>query len=226
MSSLNGKNILITAGSTRGYLDAVRYITNTSTGKLSCEIALEALHHGASVTYIHGKNSVLPVVQHCNDLKADLLDLIEIETNADLESVLQVMLRQRNFDAVIHAMAVSDYVPEKTQLNKISSKKEEWMIKLVRTPKVIKIIRRMWPETYLVGFKLEVNKKKDELVNIARDFLKESKADLVVVNDSQDISDKRHVAYFVSHNFYLSDQFRNKKEIAEGLILHLEQLFK
>ena len=47
------KNILITAGSTRGYLDAVRYITNTSTGKLSSEIALEAMKRGYLVRLLH-----------------------------------------------------------------------------------------------------------------------------------------------------------------------------
>ena len=143
-----------------------------------------------------------------------------------MERVLKGMLRQRNFDAIIHAMAVSDYVPEKTKPDKISSKKEEWMIKLVRTPKVINIIRKMWPETYLIGFKLEVNKKRDELVTIARDFLKESKADLIVANDSKEISDRRHVAYFICNDFDIPNQFENKKKIAKGLICHLEQLFK
>ena len=50
MTLLKNKNILITSGSTRGYLDAIRYITNTSTGRSGCEIALEAMKHGAVVT--------------------------------------------------------------------------------------------------------------------------------------------------------------------------------
>lgn len=89
MSLLKKKNILITAGSTRGYLDAVRYITNTSTGRLGSEIALEAMGRGAVVTYIYGAGSLFPVIRDRNDIMASQLKLIEIETNNDLINVLQ-----------------------------------------------------------------------------------------------------------------------------------------
>ena len=69
MSLLKKKNILITAGSTRGYLDAVRYITNTSTGRLGSEIALGAMGRGAVVTYIYGADSLFPVIHGRSDLK-------------------------------------------------------------------------------------------------------------------------------------------------------------
>ena len=171
MSLLKKKNILITAGSTRGYLDAVRYITNTSTGRLGSEIALEAMGRGAVVTYIYGAGSLFPVIRDRNDIMASQLKLIEIETNNDLINVLQKKLKNRRFDAVIHAMAVADYVPARAKQSKTSSKKEEWLVKLVKTPKIINIIRITWPEAFLVGFKLEVNRTKDEIIKIARRFL-------------------------------------------------------
>ncbi|MCP4270489.1 MAG: phosphopantothenoylcysteine decarboxylase, partial [Gammaproteobacteria bacterium] len=88
MLVLSNKNILITAGSTRGYLDAVRYITNTSTGKLSSEIAYEAMSRGAVVTYVYGTDSLFPMVQDHNEIKPSQLKLIEIETNDDLVKVI------------------------------------------------------------------------------------------------------------------------------------------
>ena len=101
MPLLKKKNILITAGSTRGYLDAVRYITNTSTGKLSSEIAYEAMSRGAVVTYVYGTDSLFPVIQGQDDIKPSQLKLIEIETNDDLVKVIREKLKKKRFYAVV-----------------------------------------------------------------------------------------------------------------------------
>ncbi|MEK6765857.1 MAG: phosphopantothenoylcysteine decarboxylase [Planctomycetota bacterium] len=224
MSLLKKKNILITAGSTRGYLDAVRYITNTSTGRLGSEIALEAMGRGAVVTYIYGAGSLFPVIRDRNDIMASQLKLIEIETNNDLINVLQKKLKNRRFDAVIHAMAVADYVPARAKQSKMSSKKEEWLVKLVKTPKVINIIRITWPEAFLVGFKLEVNRTKDEIIKIARRFLTKSKANLIVANDYKYISRNRHIAYMVTGDRKISKPLKGKKAIAKKIISYLEKI--
>jgi len=224
MSLLKKKNILITAGSTRGYLDAVRYITNTSTGRLGSEIALEAMGRGAVVTYIYGADSLFPVIHDRNDMKISQLKLIEIETNNDLIKVLQGKLRNRKFDAIIHAMAVADYVPARTKQSKTSSQKEEWLVKLVKTPKVINIIRVTWPEAFLVGFKLEVNRTKDEIIRIARRFLAKSKANLIVANDYKYISRNLHIAYMVTGGRKISKPLKGKKVIAKNIISYLEKI--
>jgi len=218
MSLLKKRNILITAGSTRGYLDAIRYITNTSTGKLGREIALEAMRHGAFVTYIYGKDSLFPVIENCNDIKSTQLKLIGIETNNDLIKVLQEKLKNRRFDAVIHAMAVADYVPARAKQGKTSSQKEEWLVKLVKTPKVINLIRITWPEAFLVGFKLEVNRTKDEIIKIAGKFLTKSKANLIVANDYKHISRNRHIAYMVTGDRKIPRPLNGKKAIAKNII--------
>ncbi len=224
MSLLKKKNILITAGSTRGYLDAVRYITNTSTGRLGSEIALEAMGSGAVVTYIYGADSLFPVIHDRSDMKASQLKLIEIETNSDLMKVLQEKLKNKKFDAIIHAMAVADYIPARAKQSKTSSQKEEWLVKLVKTPKVIAIIRASWPEALLVGFKLEVNKTKDEIIRIARRFLTKSKADLVVANDYKHISRNRHIAYIVTGDRKIPKPLNGKKAIARNIISCLEEI--
>lgn len=224
MSLLKKKNILITAGSTRGYLDAVRYITNTSTGRLGSEIAFEAMGRGAVVTYIYGADSLFPVIHGRSDLKASQLKLIEIETNNDLMKVLQEKLKNRKFDAVIHAMAVADYVPARAKQSKTSSQKKEWLVKLVKTPKVINIIRDSWPEAFLVGFKLEVNRTKDEIIRIARRFLAKSKSNLIVANDYKYISRNRHIAYMVTGDRKIPKPLKGKKAIARNIISYLEKI--
>lgn len=224
MSLLKKKNVLITAGSTRGYLDAVRYITNTSTGKLGSEIALEAMGRGAVVTYIYGADSLFPVIHGRSDLKASQLKLIEIETNNDLMKVLQEKLKNRKFDAIIHAMAVADYVPARAKQSKTSSQKKEWLVKLVKTPKVINTIRDSWPEALLVGFKLEVNRTKDEIIRIARRFLAKSKSNLIVANDYKYISRNRHIAYMVTGDRKIPKPLKGKKAIARNIISYLEKI--
>ena len=224
MSLLKKKNVLITAGSTRGYLDAVRYITNTSTGKLGSEIAFEAMGRGAVVTYIYGADSLFPVIHDRSDLKASQLKLIEIETNNDLMKVLQEKLKNRKFDAIIHAMAVADYVPARAKQSKTSSQKKEWLVKLVKTPKVINTIRDSWPEALLVGFKLEVNRTKDEIIRIARRFLAKSKSNLIVANDYKYISRNRHIAYMVTGDRKIPKPLKGKKAIARNIISYLEKI--
>ena len=224
MSLLKKKNVLITAGSTRGYLDAVRYITNTSTGRLGSEIAFEAMGRGAVVTYIYGADSLFPVIHGRSDLKASQLKLIEIETNNDLMKVLQEKLKNRKFDAIIHAMAVADYVPARAKQSKTSSQKKEWLVKLVKTPKVINTIRDSWPEALLVGFKLEVNRTKDEIIRIARRFLAKSKSNLIVANDYKYISRNRHIAYMVTGDRKIPKPLKGKKAIARNIIFYLEKV--
>ncbi len=224
MSLLKKKNVLITAGSTRGYLDAVRYITNTSTGKLGSEIALEAMGREAVVTYIYGADSLFPVIHGRSDLKASQLKLIEIETNNDLMKVLQEKLKNRKFDVIIHAMAVADYVPARAKQSKTSSQKKEWLVKLVKTPKVINTIRDSWPEALLVGFKLEVNRTKDEIIRIARRFLAKSKSNLIVANDYKYISRNRHIAYMVTGDRKIPKPLKGKKAIARNIISYLEKI--
>ena len=55
-----GKHILITSGPTRANLDAVRFISNRSSGRLGRKMALEALGRGAQVTFVAGPDSVVP----------------------------------------------------------------------------------------------------------------------------------------------------------------------
>ncbi|MGB5933691.1 MAG: phosphopantothenoylcysteine decarboxylase, partial [Anaerolineae bacterium] len=76
---LSGKRVLVTSGPTRAPIDAVRYITNKSTGRLGALIAEEALREGAEVTYIYGKGSVLPQVAESASLR-----LVEVETVPEL----------------------------------------------------------------------------------------------------------------------------------------------
>ncbi|MGR3176719.1 MAG: phosphopantothenoylcysteine decarboxylase domain-containing protein [Candidatus Anammoxibacter sp.] len=226
MLPLEKKHLLITSGPTRSYLDAIRYISNTSTGRLGSKIATKALEFGARVTMLYGTGSMIPEIDGLEHNAKTRLSLINIETNDDLQDTIENRLQNTNFDAIVHAMAVLDFIPERMVNEKTPSNNCEWPIKLIKTTKIIKLIREIWPDAFLTGFKLEVNKTKKELLERANLFLSESKVDMVVANDLKEIKEGQHKAYVINKNGNVEADYENKDEIATGLINILARQLK
>lgn len=215
MGSLAGAKLLVTSGPTRGKLDAVRYIANKSTGRLGSLIAEAALAEDAAVTFVYGTDSHTP--QAAGQARARLR-LIEVETVSDLIAAVQGAMGGTPFDAVIHAMAVLDYEPDHFIQEKVPSERPEWAIRLVRTPKVIRLIRDLDPKVYLVGFKLEVGRSPQELSSIGFESLRSNRADLVIANDLVDIEKGQHRGYFIDPNGEVIAVAEGKEAIAVQLI--------
>lgn len=207
-------NVLITSGPTRSPLDAIRYISNTSTGRLGKEIASEFIKKGARVTFIYGSGSERPEKG---------ARTIEVTTIGDLLRELEG-LRGQDFQVIVHAMSVLDYVPERVIDGKVSST-GDWTIRLVPTPKVINRIRAWWPGSLLVGFKLEVGKTREELLEIARRAMGQWEAEVVVANDLKDIEGDKHLAYLLGPGGRLEATADTKKEIAERLVELTQRLY-
>lgn len=235
-SDLAGRRILVTSGPTRGRIDAVRFIGNKSTGKLGTEIALEAMARGATVTFVYGKDSLTPRfpvgagaeggtgaagAEGVAEAESRLRKL-EIETVEDLAATVTRELQTGSYDAVIHAMAVLDFAPDEYRDEKTKSDREEWVIRLVRTPKVIAMMKDLDPAVFLVGFKLEFNRTVPELLGIGLDSLRRNRADLVVVNDLTTVEKGEHAAYFVHPNGSSEGPFVGKGAIASGLLDRVE----
>ena len=212
--SLRGRRILITSGPTRAPLDAVRFLTNKSTGRLGSLIAEAALGAGAEVAFVYGRGSALPTVRGGH---TDHLRLLPIDTVQDLIEILQQELRT-GYDAVIHAMAVLDFAPAQTRPEKVSSSLDEWVIHLVPTPKAAARIRELAPNTFFIGFKLEVGKQRAELAEIAGDWARRNQADLVVANDMRDIERGTHVGYLVNASGAIEQVAEGKEAIARALL--------
>jgi phosphopantothenoylcysteine synthetase/decarboxylase len=215
---LSGRRILITSGPTRADIDSVRYISNRSTGRLGCRIAIEALALGARVTLVAGPDSVTPTADDLPGEELSRLRIADVETVPDVLQTLKRELSARpRYDAVLHAMAVLDYVPQLVQDGKVRSGKDTWTIRLMPTPKIIRQIRLWTPGTFLVGFKLEVDKSDERLREIALAFLRENRADLVVANDLSRIRDEVHPAIIVGAGGNVKAAPRTKGEIARDL---------
>ena len=212
--SLRDRRILITSGPTRAPLDAVRFLTNKSTGRLGALIAEAALEAGADVTFVYGRGSAVPAVREGG---TDRLRLLPIDTVEDLVTVFNHEL-PRGVDAVIHAMAVLDFAPAQVREEKVTSTLQEWVVHLVPTPKAAARVRELAPRTLFIGFKLEVGKDKAALVEIARDWAQRNRADLVVANDMRDIERGIHIGYLVNPEGSIETVAEGKEAIARALV--------
>ena len=208
------KKVLITCGGTIEPIDKVRGITNFSSGRLGVRIAkafIEEKGDEVEVLVIHGKKvdvSGLP----------EEVNSTPITSVNDLRDLLQGLKNKDKYvpDLVIHSMAVSDYTVglvtslkyiddnyvedivyevkgSRTIPDKMSSELEYPVIILKRTPKVIDDIKSLWPETYLVGFKLLNNSTPLQLLTAQVNLMERAKCDMVVGNDLSTISAEGHL---------------------------------
>ncbi|MHA1632717.1 MAG: bifunctional phosphopantothenoylcysteine decarboxylase/phosphopantothenate--cysteine ligase CoaBC [Candidatus Freyarchaeota archaeon] len=220
---MEGLKVLVTGGPTREYIDAIRYISNPSSGRMGVALAEESALRGAEVTLIYGAGTVEPPFN---------VQLIKVETTREMLDVALSEVSKNCYDIIICAAAVADYAP-KTRVNeKISSGKENLTITLTPLPKVIDAIRIAAPKAFLVGFKAEYNVSKEELIARAIEKLKNANLDMVVANDVS-----RHDSGFAAetNEVYIVDRQENvyhiplapKKVVASKILdLILEKLLE
>lgn len=222
-------NIVITAGGTSERIDDVRTITNSSTGSLGFAIgsAFARAEEVDRIYYLHGRRAVVP--------ESDIIEPVEIGGVMDLHENLSRILTEEKIDAVIHAMAVSDYMvhnvttmdklmgtedPNHVQDlsgSKISSDIEDLVIHMKRSPKVIGIIKELSPASTLVGFKLLSSVPHEELIRVGYRLLQKNRCDFVLANDLREIDRNRHRGYLI-HGDGSYDTMNTNEEIADMIV--------
>jgi len=221
--------IVITAGGTSERIDDVRTITNSSTGSLGFAIgnAFKEIDEIEKIYYLHGKRAVWP--------EDEKVEPVEIGGVLDLKENLTRILQEDQIDAVIHAMAVSDYMvhqvttldklrgtedPDHAQDlsgNKISSDIDDLIIHMKRSPKVISLIKQASPETTLVGFKLLSGVPHEELIDVGYRLLQKNNCDFVMANDLREIGRDFHKGYLI-HKDKSYDSMNTNEEIAQMIV--------
>jgi phosphopantothenoylcysteine decarboxylase/phosphopantothenate--cysteine ligase len=168
---IKGKKILISLGGTYEPIDSVRGITNKSSGKMGLALAREAYIRGADLTLVVANVSVeIPSV----------FNVIRVETSREMNDVILRLVS--DFDIFISAAAVSDFEFRKRSDKKIDSS-TSLSLDLKPTTKIIRQIKKINPEIFLVGFKAEFNISKDEIIECARRQISDAGTDLVIAND-------------------------------------------
>lgn len=214
---LKGKVVLVTAGPTRESIDAVRYISNRSSGKMGYALAKAARDMGARVILISGPTSLPPGPAHTK--------IVRVETASEM---LKAILKNiKNADIFIMAAAVSDFHPCASHAvhGKIKRSKGPILLKLKPTPDILKIISKkkgLKKNLIKVGFAAETS----SLISRAYQKLKDKRLDVIIGNDisRKDIgfeSDFNEVCIINKDKTLIKTKRLKKELIAQRIILYL-----
>ncbi len=165
---LSGKKILVTAGPTVQPVDAVRYISNYSSGKMGFEIARAAVERGADVTLIAGPVSIAV---------PGGVKLVNVKTTEEMFAQVKKYSKGKNL--IVMSAAVSDFKPKRVSEGKIKKENANLSIELEKTDDILKYLGKNKKGYKLFGFALET----DNQIENAKRKLKEKNLDLVVLND-------------------------------------------
>jgi phosphopantothenoylcysteine decarboxylase/phosphopantothenate--cysteine ligase len=162
---LEGETVLITAGPTQEPLDAVRYLTNRSSGKMGYALADEASARGAKVILVSGPVS-LPAPPNT----------IQVQTAAQMLEAVMSHLEESTI--IIKAAAVADYHRADAPQYKVKKTAARMSLELDPTVDILAELGRKKGDRLLIGFAAET----ENLIGEARRKLESKNCDMVVAN--------------------------------------------
>ncbi len=208
--TLKGVKVLITCGSTREYIDPVRYISNSSSGEMGFSLARVFRWKGAEVKVIAGFTTAEPPPE------------VEIERVKTAKEMYEAVMKSfKDFDIIVMNAAVSDFSPEKTENRKIK-KREELILKLKKNPDILEELGKRKNGKFIVGFALE----SENLIENAKEKLKKKNADMIVANPVDVMGSKSHRGYIITHEAVEPFEFSTKLESAEFIVNKIESVWK
>ena len=160
-------SLLVTAGPTREKWDAVRFLSNRSSGKMGFALAGEAAGRGARVALVSG-----PVA--LSDPPG--AEVIRVESAADMREAVRSLWTDAH--ALVMAAAVADYRPIAPSAQKLKKEDGDLAIHLERTTDILSELRADKGSRILVGFAAET----ERVVERAKDKLARKGLDLIAAN--------------------------------------------
>jgi len=141
---LQGKHVLVTAGPTFEAIDAVRGITNSSSGKMGYAVARAALEAGAEVTLISGPSCLKP------PLGARVVNVVSAQ------QMLKAVNEAVNWaDIFIGVAAVADYYVLNPSEQKIKKDAHILTLELAPNPDIVSNVVNLPDPPFCVGFAAE-----------------------------------------------------------------------
>ncbi len=173
--------ILVTSGATREPIDAVRFLSNVSTGRTGAVLADALCGLGHDVTVLHGEGSVHPT--RVRDTEA-------FSSTESLQAALRRRLGTGDYEAVIQCAAVSDYRPAETTAGKLTSYAAELVLRLVPTPKLLPELKNYAAPRPLkvVAFKLTAGADAAARDAAVAKLFAAGTVDAVIHNDMDDLA--------------------------------------
>jgi len=140
----SGKKILITAGPTYEAIDAVRGITNLSSGKMGYAITRAAVEQGANVVLVSGPTSLTkPHGALCFDVQSAAEMFAAVKQHAG------------DCDIFISVAAVADYRVAHPNAQKIKKSSKNINLELVPNPDILEYVANLENPPFCVGFAAE-----------------------------------------------------------------------
>ncbi len=207
---------LVNAGATREYIDPVRFISNPSSGKFGCQIAIAARNLGWQVDLVLGSST----------FDKSLLKGINIIDVKDAEDMYNACKEKfTNADIFIASAAVCDMKPKHKFSHKIKKTNIEHSIEFEPTIDVLKTISKEKQNQILVGFAAE----SDNLREYALKKLSEKNLDCIVANDISNSKafekDDNEVSMIFSRDESIELDFASKEKLAQQIIDILAEKF-
>lgn len=172
---MEGMRVVVTAGPTVEPIDAVRFISNRSSGKMGYALARAALQRGAQVTLVSGPVALEPPTG---------ATVVSVRTAQEMLEAAEAAFAHA--DIAVCAAAVADVRPAHASQRKLKKGRDDdalARIELTRNPDILATLARgKRTDQVVVGFAAET----DDLIGNARRKLETKGADLIVANDVGD----------------------------------------
>ncbi len=210
---LTGKQILISAGPTHEYIDAVRFLGNQSSGQMGICLAEAFAQLGAQVELVLGPTVLKP--EH------PLINCTRV-TSAQ-EMLEQMQMRMDSTDMVIAAAAVADYRPKTKSTQKLK-KTSHLIVEFEANPDLLVELSRLKKNQIIIGFALET----DRLFENALAKLKHKKLDYILANWASESMGKDTTRLWLidAHNTPIEFPLNTKHQIAHQIAHHFCALLK
>ena len=209
---LEGVNILITAGPTYEAIDAVRGITNRSSGKMGWAIVQAALEMGAKVTLVSGPTALS---------KPRGAHVVEVTSAEEMFAAVKQHLSHT--DMFIGVAAVADYRVAQPSEQKIKKSSKKLTLELIPNPDILAYVASLPTPPFCVGFAAE----SENLREYATAKRKSKKIPLIAANLAQHAigSDENDLILFDDAGEHVLPH-GDKLTLAHALLQHAAKLYK
>jgi len=205
VKDLAGEKVLVTAGPTREPIDPVRFVSNSSSGRMGYAIARAAKRRGAEVVLISGPTHLCCPPGVTTVKAATAQELYDACAGYYPQSTIVVM-----------SAAVADYRPVKSFPHKVKKEAGSLSVDMERTADVLKHMgKRKKKGQFLVGFALET----ENMEANARKKLDEKNLDLVVANSPAGLDSEMNQVVIIDKKGGAEPLQPMKKDLLADIIL-------
>ena len=205
-----GKKVLITAGPTHEKIDPVRFIGNSSSGKMGLCLAECFANEGAEVILVSGPG--------VDQIAAGNVVQVNVVSADDMYRESERVYRE--MDIAIFAAAVADYRPAIVAQDKIKKTDANLQIELVKNKDIayeLGLLKRSGQIN--IGFALETEHEEE----YALGKLKKKNFDLIVLNSLNDkgagfAHDTNKITIFSADQTMKRYSLKSKKQVAQDIV--------